>query len=165
MDRRDFLKRAAAVSGAVIVGSKSADVFGEAFDLQGKDSQLWRTLGDVFLPNVVEVETDGLNPQHNGVLAAFANKILGMGDLIASGCEGINGLTISNALHLSSWLDTTVDLPLAEDLFLEELTKRRATSTVLSRQPSSMIRYSMGSTPSMCFGRSLRAISRVSASL
>ena len=58
MDRRDFLKRAAAVSGAVIVGSKSADVFGEAFDLQGKDSQLWRTLGDVFLPNVVEVETD-----------------------------------------------------------------------------------------------------------
>ena len=77
---------------------------------------------------MVEVETDGLNPQHNGVLAAFANKILGKGELIASGCEGINGLTISNAMHLSSWLDKTVELPLDEDLFLEELNKRRATS-------------------------------------
>ena len=77
---------------------------------------------------MVEVETDGLNPQHNGVLTAFANKILGKGELIAGGEEGINGLTISNAMHLSSWLDKTVDLPLDEDLFLSELNKRRATS-------------------------------------
>ena len=76
----------------------------------------------------VEVETDGENPQHNGVLKAFAAKILGKGELIASGIEGINGLTISNAMHLSSWLDKTVELPLDEDLFLEELNKRRATS-------------------------------------
>ena len=76
----------------------------------------------------IEVETDGLNEQHNAVLRAFAAKILGTGELIASGCEGINGLTISNAMHLSSWLDKTVDLPLDEDLFLEELNKRRATS-------------------------------------
>ena len=76
----------------------------------------------------VEVETDGLNPQHVGVLKAFAAKILGKGELIASGQEGINGLTISNAMHLSSWLDKTIELPLDEDLFLEELNKRRATS-------------------------------------
>ncbi|MCR4620872.1 MAG: Gfo/Idh/MocA family oxidoreductase [Clostridiales bacterium] len=75
-----------------------------------------------------EVETDGLNPQHNGVLEAFANKILGRGELVADGAEGINGLTISNAMHLSSWLDKTVELPLDEDLFLSELNKRRATS-------------------------------------
>ena len=77
---------------------------------------------------MVEVETDGLNPQHVGVLEAFARKILGKGELIAGGEEGINGLTISNAMHLSSWLDRTVELPLDEDLFLEELNKRRATS-------------------------------------
>ena len=76
------------------------------------------------------VETDGYNPQHTGVLIQFANKVLGRGELVASGLEGINGLTISNAMHLSSWLDKTVELPLNEDLFLEELNKRRAGSRV-----------------------------------
>ncbi|MCR4576500.1 MAG: Gfo/Idh/MocA family oxidoreductase [Clostridiales bacterium] len=75
-----------------------------------------------------EVETDGLNPQHVGVLQAFADKILGRGELVADGVEGINGLTISNAMHLSSWLDKTIELPIDEDLFLSELNKRRATS-------------------------------------
>ena len=76
----------------------------------------------------IEVETDGENPQHVGVLKAFTDKILGRGELIASGVEGINGLTISNAMHLSSWLDKTIELPIDEDLFLAELNKRRATS-------------------------------------
>ena len=31
-------------------------------------------------------------------------------------------------MHLSSWLGHAVDLPLDEDLFLDELNKRRATS-------------------------------------
>ena len=31
-------------------------------------------------------------------------------------------------MHLSSWLDTTVKLPLDEELFLAELDKRRALS-------------------------------------
>ena len=75
-----------------------------------------------------EVETDGENLQHVGVLRAFTNKILGRGELIADGAEGVNGLTISNAMHLSSWLDKTIELPLDEDRFLEELDKRRATS-------------------------------------
>ena len=34
----------------------------------------------------------------------------------------------SNAMHLSSWTGKTVTLPIDEDLFLEELNKRRATS-------------------------------------
>ena len=55
---------------------------------------------------------------------AFANKILRGGDLIANGEEGINGLTISNAAFLSSWLDKTIELPINEDLFYEELKKR-----------------------------------------
>ncbi|MBR4235626.1 MAG: TIM barrel protein [Clostridia bacterium] len=75
-----------------------------------------------------EVETDGENPQHNGVLKAYAEKILGIGELVAPGIEGINGLTLSNAMHLSSWLDKTIELPIDEDKFLEELNKRRAAS-------------------------------------
>ncbi|MDR0395918.1 MAG: Gfo/Idh/MocA family oxidoreductase [Oscillospiraceae bacterium] len=75
-----------------------------------------------------EVETDGENPQHVGVLAKFADAILNGGSLVAPGTEGIRGLTLSNAMHLSSWLDKTVELPLDEDLFLEELKKRQAVS-------------------------------------
>ena len=76
----------------------------------------------------VEVETDGKNEQHTGVLKAFANRILHGGKLVAEGTEGINGLTLSNAMHLSSWLDRTVEIPFDEDLFLDELNKRRASS-------------------------------------
>ncbi len=77
---------------------------------------------------IIEVETDGQNPQHNGVLKAFAANILRGEPLVAGGEEGINGLTLSNAMHLSSWLDRTVELPLDEGLFLSELNKRRAAS-------------------------------------
>lgn len=77
---------------------------------------------------VSEVETDGKNPQHNEVLRAFAANILRGESLVAPGEEGINGLTLSNAMHLSSWIGETVTLPIDEDRFLEELNKRRATS-------------------------------------
>jgi predicted dehydrogenase len=80
-------------------------------------------------PETVEdVPTDGLNEQHNGVLKAFVGKILHGTPLIAEGKEGIHGLSLSNAMHLSSWLDKTVILPLDEELFLSELNKRRLTS-------------------------------------
>ncbi|MDY4922787.1 hypothetical protein [Frisingicoccus sp.] len=48
--------------------------------------------------------------------------------LVAEGVEGIRGLTLSNAMHLSSWLNRTVELPFDEELFLTELNKKRATS-------------------------------------
>ena len=79
---------------------------------------------------VEEIETDGLNEQHVGIMKAFAGRILDGTPLVAEGVEGIRGLSLSNAMHLSSWLDKTVELPVDEDLFLEELTKRRATSKV-----------------------------------
>ena len=77
---------------------------------------------------MIKVETDGFNPQHAGVLRAFAAHILKGEPLVASGVEGINGLTLSNAMHLSAWTDSTIELPLDEDKFLEELNKRRANS-------------------------------------
>ncbi|MDF2566636.1 MAG: oxidoreductase domain protein [Oscillospiraceae bacterium] len=71
-----------------------------------------------------EVETDGISEQHVGVLNAFAGAILRNTPLIAGGEEGINGLTLSNAMHLSSWLNKEIALPLDEDLYYNELTKR-----------------------------------------
>ena len=76
----------------------------------------------------IEVETDGQNEQHVGVLKAFADHILKGTSLVAEGVEGIRGLTLSNAMHLSSWLNRTVELPFDEELFLTELNKKRATS-------------------------------------
>ena len=76
----------------------------------------------------IEVELDGENPQHKGVLIAFTEAILNGGELIADGREGIFGLTLSNAMHLSSWTGKAVELPLDEELFKAELDKRIATS-------------------------------------
>ena len=76
----------------------------------------------------IKVETDGFNPQHVEVLRAFAAHIMNGEPLVASGVEGIRGLTLANAMYLSSWTGETVELPLDEDRFLEELNKRRATS-------------------------------------
>ena len=75
-----------------------------------------------------EVETDGENPQHIGVLNAWADAILHGGRLVADGKEGINGLTLSNAMHLSAFLGKTVEIPLDEELYYQELMKRIAAS-------------------------------------
>ena len=78
--------------------------------------------------HVVDVEMDGENPQHKGVLKAWAGAILRGEPLVAGGEEGINGLMLSNAMHLSAFLGKQVELPFDEDLFFEELMKRAATS-------------------------------------
>ncbi|MBQ7152583.1 MAG: Gfo/Idh/MocA family oxidoreductase [Clostridia bacterium] len=76
-----------------------------------------------------DVPTDGKNEQHVGVLNAFAAHILHGEPLVAEGKEGINGLTISNAAFLSSWLDKEIVLPLDEDLFYEKLQEKIKNST------------------------------------
>ncbi len=75
-----------------------------------------------------EVETDGAYEQHPGVLNAFAAAILRNEPLIAKGEEGIRGLMLSNAMHLSSWKNDMVSLPIDEEEFLTHLNARRATS-------------------------------------
>lgn len=72
--------------------------------------------------------TDGENPQHIGVLNAFAGAILRGEELVARGEEGINGLTLSNAMHLSGWLGSPVEIPFEEELFLAQLNERRKNS-------------------------------------
>ncbi|MBQ7907272.1 MAG: Gfo/Idh/MocA family oxidoreductase [Clostridia bacterium] len=76
-----------------------------------------------------EVETDGKNPQHCGVINAFAGAILRDEPMVADGREGIFGLTLSNAMHLSAWLGKEIVLSeLDHDLFYSELEKRIKTS-------------------------------------
>ncbi|MBQ1985214.1 MAG: Gfo/Idh/MocA family oxidoreductase [Clostridia bacterium] len=79
---------------------------------------------------VTEIEVDTVELGHNGILQNYANHILHGEPLLAPGYEGINGLSISNAIHLSDWTGKPQAIPVDEDLFLELLNERRATSKV-----------------------------------
>ncbi|MBE5786583.1 MAG: Gfo/Idh/MocA family oxidoreductase [Clostridiales bacterium] len=70
------------------------------------------------------VETDGSSLQHVGVLNAFAANILRGEPLVADAREGIRGLMLSNAMHLSSWLGQAVTLPIDEQKFYELLMEK-----------------------------------------
>ena len=75
------------------------------------------------------IELEGEVPQHRGVMNAFASAILHGTPLVAKGTEGMNGLSISNAMHLSAWTDKTIDIEtLDHELYYTELMKRVATS-------------------------------------
>ncbi len=77
---------------------------------------------------VSQVETDGRNRQHAEVRDRFAAAILRDEPLVADGREGINGLLISNAMHLSAWTGKPVELPFDEVLYKDLLMERVKTS-------------------------------------
>ncbi len=85
------------------------------------------------------VETDGLNPQHTGVVNAWGGAILRGEPLVADGREGIRGLMLSNAMHLSAFLGREVTLPIDENLFYEEMKKRIATSRRKESNPANAV--------------------------
>lgn len=62
--------------------------------------------------------------QHLEITRDWTNAILNGTPLLAPGEEGIKGLTISNAMLLSTWTDGWVDLPIDEDLFYAKLQER-----------------------------------------
>ena len=82
------------------------------------------------------------NPQHEGIIQNFTNAVLHGEPLVAPGEDGILGLTLSNAMHLSSWTDQWVTLPLDEDLYYEMLQERIQSSnyrkTVRETGPADM---------------------------
>jgi len=74
---------------------------------------------------IIEVETDGENLQHVGILRNFTNAVLGKEPLFVQGTEGIKGVQIMDAMLLSGFLGTAVSLPIDDELYLSELNKRR----------------------------------------
>ncbi len=66
--------------------------------------------------------------RHALVFNAFAGAILRDEPMVAPGEEGIRSLTLSNAMYLSQWTGETVQLPVDEELFHQELLKRAAAS-------------------------------------
>jgi len=62
--------------------------------------------------------------QHAGLLENFATAILGGEELLAPGADGIAGVRLANAIHLSSWTGREVPLDFDEDEYLSELNRR-----------------------------------------
>jgi predicted dehydrogenase len=65
---------------------------------------------------------------HMRVTQNWADAINKGTKLLAPGEEGIKGLTLSNAMHLSTWTDNWVNLPIDEELFYAKLQERIAES-------------------------------------
>ena len=86
-----------------------------------------------------EVPTDGRNDQHVGILNNFANAILGIEPLFVKGEEGIKSVQMMNAMLLSTWLDRAVTLPIDDELYLNELNRRIAESTVVKNDTSDVV--------------------------
>lgn len=80
-----------------------------------------------------DIPVDNHHPQHDGILQNFTDAILHGTPLIAPGEEGIKGLTLSNAMHLSTWTDNWVELPLDEELYYTMLQERASRS--VKRKP------------------------------
>lgn len=79
----------------------------------------------------LDVDSSG-GPQHVGIFNDFISAVLHGTPLLSPGLEGINGLTISNAIHYSTWIGNKwvdVDNFPHED-FWAELQKKIKTSKV-----------------------------------
>lgn len=72
--------------------------------------------------------------QHMGILKNFADAVLKGTPLLAPGYEGINGLTISNAIHYSAWTGGWADVKnFPHDEFYGLLKDKIAKSTVVKK--------------------------------
>jgi predicted dehydrogenase len=68
----------------------------------------------------------GWGEQHIGVLGNFAASILEDAPLIAPGTDGMLGVRLANAIHLSSWTGREVSIHFDDDEFLRLLNERIA---------------------------------------
>lgn len=68
----------------------------------------------------IEIPVKG-GEDHKGITKNFVNAILHGTPLLAKGQEGINGVTLANAMLLSSWTDSWVNLPLDDELYYQHL--------------------------------------------
>jgi predicted dehydrogenase len=78
---------------------------------------------ELYTQETIEFES-AWGGQHAGVLENFAGNILDGTPLLAPGSDGIKGVRLANAIHLSSWTGREVSLDFDEDDFLAALNER-----------------------------------------
>ena len=59
---------------------------------------------------------------------------MGIEPLFVKGEEGIKSVQMMNAMLLSTWLDRAVELPIDDELYLSQLNRRIAESTVVKKE-------------------------------
>lgn len=101
--------------------SDSVDTAGARALMTGDTS----VLDGVVSTEVIE-DTSPWGAQHAGVLENFALHVLTGSELLAPGSDGIHGVRLANAIHLSAWTGREVPLDLDEDAYLAELNRRIA---------------------------------------
>ena len=84
---------------------------------------------DVWTCKVPPAGGDG---EHRTITANWVQAIRDGGEteLLAPGLDGIHSVELFNAMLLSTWTDSWVDIPVDADLYYDELQKRVATSRV-----------------------------------
>ena len=84
---------------------------------------------DVWTCKVPPAGGDG---EHRTITANWVQSIRDGGEteLLAPGLDGIHSVELFNAMLLSTWTDSWVDIPVDADLYYDELQKRVATSKV-----------------------------------
>ena len=85
---------------------------------------------------VEEIRFPNGGEQHVGILKNFTNHLLNGEELLAPGYDGINGLSISNAMMLSTWKNDYVDLPNDGEEFWSYLQEKIKTSRAKEDAPS-----------------------------
>lgn len=80
-------------------------------------------VGEIYSEEVIEFGSVW-GGQHIAVMENFAANILEGTPLLAPGSDGINGVRLANAIHLSSWLGKEVETSFDEELYLAELNKK-----------------------------------------
>jgi predicted dehydrogenase len=114
--------------------------------MQGGQITYWRTPVSVkkFLdeteagfakPETWKTDIPGGNgPEHRGILVNWLEAILDDKPLLAPGTDGINGVTLANAMLMSAWKDDWVDLPFDDDEYAELLKSKGESSTFVKRE-------------------------------
>lgn len=82
---------------------------------------------------VEEIPVDGQSPEHKGITRNFINAILKGEELIAPGCEGINSLTLSNSMLLSTWTNSKITFPINSELYKKFLDENIEKSSVVKK--------------------------------
>ncbi len=112
----------------VIRMKQSENEFNKEMDFEGVKDLFMGKMNVNDLYEVEEFDSESAwGEQHGGVLANFAAHIIDGTPLLAPGAEGINGVRLANAIHLSDWTESEIDLrSFDDDKYLEELNKRIA---------------------------------------
>jgi len=72
--------------------------------------------------------SSGESGEHKAVTTNWVRAISDGTPLLAPGQDGVNGVELANAMLLSAWTDSWVDLPIDEELFFQTLQEKVRTS-------------------------------------